>query len=235
MTKKKVTEEARKSSDNLNDTKAGFVAKLQKNKKLLSIIGVAVAVVVVGILAYTFLIKKPAVNKQNEAIAKVDKVAFDQVSVGGFESLGDSAIVAYYKKVAEGGYDAGNRAKLMSAIGLYKQGNYDEAIKYLQDYDVQDKIIGPVALSLLGDCYVNTDKLNDAIEAYNKAVDKSDKNPYLTPVFMVKLAHIYHYQKKYGDEAAQYEEIVAKYPQYLNATYFNIEKDLERAKMLSGK
>ena len=123
----------------------------------------------------------------------------------------------------------------MAAIGLYNDGKYDEAIKYLKDYSAGDAIIGPAALSLLGDCYVNTDKLDDAIAAYKKAISKSGDNEYYTPLFMVKLAHIYHEQKKYADEADIYQQIVDKYPAYLQNSYFNIEKDLERAKQLAGK
>ena len=52
---------------------------------------------------------------------------------------------------------------------------------------------------------------------------------------MVKLAHIYHEQKKYSDEAAIYQEIMDKYPRFMSNTNFNIEKDLERAKQLAGK
>lgn len=227
MSKKQSTEETRTSIDNLNDTLTGFGAKVQKNMKVLSIIGLAMAVVVVAIIGYIFFIKKPAVNKQDNAIGQADH---EMLMTGN-----DSIATAIYMKVAEGGYDAANRAKLMSAIGLYDQGKYDEAIKFLNDYDANDEMIGPAALSLLGDCYVNTDKLDQAVDAYKKAIKESDNNPYYTPVFMVKLAHVYHEQKKYADEAAMYQEIVDKYPQFLKSSYFNIEKDLERAKQLAGK
>lgn len=224
MSKKTTNEETRTSIDNLNDSLTGLGAKVQKNMKVLSIIGIVVAAIVVAVIVYIFLVAKPANKRQDNAIGQADR---ELLMTGN-----DSTSTVMYQKVAE---DGNNRAKLMSAIGLYKQGKYDEAIKYLKDYGVQDAIIGPASLSLLGDCYVNTDKLDDAISAYKKAISESDNNEYYTPVFMVKLAHIYHEQKKYGDEAAIYQEIMEKYPQFLGNTYFNIEKDYERAKQLSGK
>lgn len=227
MSKKTTDEETRTSIDNLNDSLTGLSAKVQKNMKVLSIIGLVIAAIVVGIIVYIFLVKKPAVKRQDNAIGQADR---EMLMTGN-----DSTSTVMYQKVAEGGHDSGNRAKLMAAIGLYKQGKYDEAIKYLKDYDVKDDIIGAASLSLLGDCYVNTDKLDDAIKAYKKAVSESDNNPYYTPVFMVKLAHIYHEQKKYADEMNMYQEIMDKYPQFLKNTYFNIEKDYERAKLLAGK
>lgn len=227
MSKKKEAEETRTSIDNLNEGLTELGSKAQKNMKVLAIIGVIIAAIVIGIAVYVFLIKKPAVNRQNNNIGQADR---ELLMTGN-----DSTATVLYKKVAEGGQDAGNRAKLMAAIGLYNQGNYDEAIKYLKDYDVKDDIIGPASLSLLGDCYVNTDKLDDAVGAYKKAISESDGNAYYTPLFMVKLAHVYHEQKKYADEAALYQEIVDKYPQFMSNSNLNIEKDLERAKQLAGK
>ena len=227
MSKKTTGEETRTSIDDLNDSLTGISAKVQKNMKVLSIIGIVIALIVVAVIVYIFLVKKPAVNKQNNAIAQADR---EMLMTGN-----DSIATAMYQKVAEGSYDAANRAKLMAAIGLYNDGKYDEAIKYLKDYSAGDAIIGPAALSLLGDCYVNPDKLDDAIAAYKKAISKSGDNEYYTPLFMVKLAHIYHEQKKYADEADIYQQIVDKYPAYLQNSYFNIEKDLERAKQLAGK
>lgn len=227
MSKKTTGEETRTSIDDLNDSLTGISAKVQKNMKVLSIIGIVIALIVVAVIVYIFLVKKPAVNKQNNAIAQADR---EMLMTGN-----DSIATAMYQKVAEGSYDAANRAKLMAAIGLYNDGKYDEAIKYLKDYSAGDAIIGPAALSLLGDCYVNTDKFDDAIAAYKKAISKSGDNEYYTPLFMVKLAHIYHEQKKYADEADIYQQIVDKYPAYLQNSYFNIEKDLERAKQLAGK
>lgn len=227
MSKKTTGEETRTSIDDLNDSLTGISAKVQKNMKVLSIIGIVIALIVVAVIVYIFLVKKPAVNKQNNAIAQADR---EMLMTGN-----DSIATAMYQKVAEGSYDAANRAKLMTAIGLYNDGKYDEAIKYLKDYSAGDAIIYLAALSLLGDCYVNTDKLDDAIAAYKKAISKSGDNEYYTPLFMVKLAHIYHEQKKYADEADIYQQIVDKYPAYLQNSYFNIEKDLERAKQLAGK
>ncbi len=227
MSKKATTEETRTSIDNLNDSLTGLGAKVQKNMKKLTIIGAVIALVIVAIIGYIFLVKKPAVNKQDNAIGQADR---EMLMTGN-----DSISTAMYQKVAEGSYDAGNRAKLMSAIGLYNQEKYAEAIKYLEDYKVQDDIIGAAAKSLLGDCYVNIDKYDEAVKAFNEAISVSKGNPYYTPIFMVKLAHIYHEQKKYADEASLYQEIKDKYPEFINNSSFNIEKDLERAKQLAGK
>ena len=141
MSKKTTGEETRTSIDDLNDSLTGISAKVQKNMKVLSIIGIVIALIVVAVIVYNFLVKKPAVNKQNNAIAQADR---EMLMTGN-----DSIATAMYQKVAEGSYDAANRAKLMAAIGLYNDGKYDEAIKYLKDYSAGDAIIGPAAVSRL--------------------------------------------------------------------------------------
>ncbi|MBD5246635.1 MAG: tetratricopeptide repeat protein [Barnesiella sp.] len=223
MSKKIENEETLAELENANES---LEAKVKKNLKALSIIGIVIALIVVGVIVYIFLVRQPAIKKQDNAIAQADR----EMLMTGNDSLANQK----YQKVAEGGYAAGNRAKLMSAIGLYKDGKYNEAIAMLKGYDVKDDIVGPAALSLLGDCYVNTDKLNDAIDTFKKAVKESDENPYYTPIFLVKLAHIYHEQKNYTEEAKMYQEIVDKYPQFLQTSGINVEKELERANTLAG-
>lgn len=227
MSKKTVNEETRTSIDTVNDSLTGLSESVVKNKKQIAIVAGIVAVVVIGILVYIFLIKKPAIAKQDNAIAQADR---ELLTTGN-----DSIATAMYQQVAEGGYDAGNRAKLMAAIGLYKQAKYEDAIKYLEAYDATDDIIGAASFSLLGDCYVNIDKLDQAVNAFNDAISQSDNNAYYTPVFMVKLAHVYNAQGKHAEEAALYQGIVDKYPEFLGSTGFNIKKDLERAKILAGE
>ena len=73
MSKKTTDEETRTSIDDLNDSLTGISAKVQKNMKVLSIIGIVIALIVVAVIVYIFLVRKPAVNKQNNAIAQADR------------------------------------------------------------------------------------------------------------------------------------------------------------------
>lgn len=115
-----------------------------------------------------------------------------------------------------------------------EDGQKSEKERGRRAYSASDDIIGAMAYSLLGDCYVNIDKLDDAVSAFKDAISQSGKNAYYTPVFMVKLAHVYNAQKNHQEEANLYQEIVEKYPEFLSNSGFNIKKDLERAKILAG-
>lgn len=170
--------------------------------------GIAVAVVVIGVLAYIYLYKQPAVAKANEAIGEADRIAM-------FEG-NDSTALASYEAVANGyGFDAGNRAKLEAAMLLYQQGDYQKALDYVSKYDNTDDVVAPLALGLKGDCLVNLDRNADAVKAFNKAISLSDNNPQLVPYFLQKLATVYCAESKFDDAVKAYKEIEEKYPFYV--------------------
>ena len=207
--------------DNINDTLTGFGAKVQKNQKVIFIIAGIFAVIVLGVIVYLFAFRAPRQQAANEAVAEADLEML---------SGNDSAAIATYKKVAdEFGHEAGKRAALNAAVGLYEQGNYEEALKYAKDFSSQDKVMQAGAYSLQGDCYVNLKNYPEAIDFYKKAIDESDKNPAYTPFFMLKLARVYRETKDFKDEAAIYAEIQKDYPKYAADNGIDIEKYLERA------
>ncbi len=227
MAKKNEPVEAQNAIDNLDDTLKGVSRKLEDNKKVIyTVAGVVLALVVIA-LVYFYMFRQPGIQKANDAIGSADV----QLALGN-----DTIAMQKYMSVADNsGYDAGNRAALQAAILLYKEGKYEEALKYVKKYDPTESIIGAAAYSLEGDCYVNLDKLGDAVDAYKKAIKTSDDNKAYTPFFMLKLARVYRAQQDYAAEAKIYEEIVKDYPQYGSMNNINIEKYLERAKLEAAK
>ncbi len=211
--------------EEVNDNLTKMTQKMQDNKKMIAIWSCVVIAVVVLILAYVYFFRNPRIMKADEAIGNADL----ELALGN-----DSTALAQYKVLADdGAYEAGNRAALQAAIILYKQGKYQEAIKYLDDYSANENIIGPAAYSLKGDCYVNLDTpdYGKAADAFQKAVSESDANPAYTPFFMMKLARVYAAQKNYAEEAKVYEKILAEYPLYGSAHNLDVEKLLDRAKL----
>ncbi|MDE6488864.1 MAG: tetratricopeptide repeat protein, partial [Paramuribaculum sp.] len=168
--------ETKTGLDNLNDSLTGIEQTVEKNQKLIMWGCIGVVAIVAIILIYMFAIRKPGIENSNNAIGQADL----EMLVGN-----DSTALVQYQHVAdEYGYDAGNRAALNAAILLYKKGKYQEALDYLAKYSSKENVIGATAKSLEGDCYVNLDKLDEAIACYEKAVKISDKNPALTPYFL---------------------------------------------------
>lgn len=209
--------------DSINESLTDMTRKVEDNKKIIIYAVAGVIVLILLVVGYMQLIRKPAIQKADEAVGRADI----ELARGN-----DSIALAQYQAVAdEHGYSAGNRAALQAAILLFNDGKYEEAAKYINDYDHTETIVGAAAYSLKGDCYVNLDKLPEAVKAYKDAIKQSDNNTYYTPFFMMKLARVYRAQQDYKAEADIYEEIIKKYPAYGRDNNINLQKYLERARL----
>ncbi len=218
---------ARTSIDELNDSLSSMEQKLEGNKKIIGWIIGAIIIVAVIVLGYIYLIYTPNVEKAKEDIAKADmSLAMGQ----------DSVALKQYETIATNySNSAANRADLNAAILLYSKGKYQEAINYLKEYDPKGELVGPASQSLLGDCYVNLKKYDDAISAFDKAISLSDSNPLYTPLFMMKKATVLRELKKYAEEAKLLESIKSDYPEFSGSYRIDIDKYIERAKAQAGE
>lgn len=213
--------------EELNDSLTNVTKKVQDNQKIIVTCSLVVVFVAVLVIAYVYFFRNPSMQKHNDNIGNADL----ELALGN-----DSVALAQYTDLADNGsFEASNRAALQSAILLYQQGKYEEALKYADKYSPREEIIGAGALSLKGDCLVNLDRLDEAVKAYEKAVSVSDDNPAYTPFFLVKLARVYHAQNNYTAEADAYARILKDYPLYGQAHNLDVEKLLDRANLLAGK
>ncbi|MCC8072169.1 MAG: tetratricopeptide repeat protein [Bacteroidales bacterium] len=214
-------QETRTSVDELNDTLTGIEQKVQNNQKIIMWACVAVAAVICLVLLYVYAIRRPGIQAANDAVGQADMT----LTMGN-----DSLALAQYKQVADNyGYEGGNRAALNAAILLYQKGDYQEAINYLQKYSTRESLIGASSQSLEGDCYVNLEQYDKALDCFRKAVKLSDNNPYYTPVFLMKEATVERHLGNHKAEAALYQEIADKYPNYGAQSNIDIQKYIIRA------
>lgn len=182
---------------------------------------IALSVIAIVVLVYIFAIRNPGIKSANEAVSQAD-VTLSQGN--------DSLALAQYQQVAnQYGYEGGNRAALMAATLLYKDGKYEEAIKELKNFSPSEAIVGAAAYSLEGDCNVNLQKYPEALKCYDKAIAQSDNNALYTPLFMLKKATVLREQKDYAAELKVLKQIKSDYPQYGNTYGLSIDKYIARA------
>lgn len=210
--------QTRTTVEDVNEKLTTMEQKLENNKKLI-IYGVAAIVAVFAAVAIFLMVRNNGIKDAQNMVNKADME---------YMMKGDSAALVAYKKAAQESYAPADRAAQMAATILYKQKKYDEAIKLLEGSSFNGKIMGPAALSLLADCYVNKKNYDQALSTYDKAISQAGDNESLTPVFMKKKATVLHATKKYDDELAVYEEMKSKFPGF--ALNMNIDKYIERAK-----
>ncbi len=88
---------------------------------------------------------------------------------------------------------------------------------------------------LLGDCYVNLKKYDQALEAFTTAVRKGEGNPQIVPRALLKKAVVYDAQKKYADALECYNIIKRDFPKFQLGNGISIDAYIEREKARIGK
>lgn len=223
MAKKETT---RTSIDELNESLSSFEQKVENNKKYIYWITGAIVAVALVVLGYVYGIHNPNMEKAKAEIAKADL----DLSLGK-----DSVALQEYLAVANNySNDPANRANLNAAIILYQKGKYQEAADNIKKFDAEGTIVGPASQSLLGDCYVNLKKYDEALSAFDKAISLSKDNALYTPLFMIKKAVVYREQKNFKAEAEIYQTIKDNYPEFSASYRIDVEKYLVRAKAEAG-
>lgn len=219
--------ETRTSIDELNESLSGIEKKVEENKKMIVwVVGAIVAIAVI-ILGYVYLIQEPNFENAKEEIAKADA----NLSLGQ-----DSIALNEYMAVADNySNNAANRAGLNAGIILFQQGKYEEAINYIKKFDGEGALVGPASQSLIGDCYVNLQKYDEAVNYFDKAIKLAGDNEYYTPLFILKKATVLREQKKYAEELAALEIIKDKYPNFVAGYRVDVNKYIERAKVQAAK
>ena len=223
----KKVNETRTSIEELNESLSGIEKKVEENKKVIVWVVAAIVAIAVVILGYVYLIQNPNMEKAKEEIAKADvdyTMGQDSIALNEYMAVADN-----YSN------DAANRAGLNAAIILYKQGKYEEAIKYLNKFDAAGTLVGPASQALLGDCYVNLQKYDDAVKYFDKAISLAGDNELYTPLFILKKATVLREQQKYAEEAELLQTIKDEYPNFIMGYQVDVDKYLERAKAQAGK
>lgn len=227
MSNKEKNQSTVTSVDEVNDSLVSVEQKFEKNKKAITRGLIAVVVIAAAVLGYIYGYHAPKVEAAKDAIAVADMSVMQQ---------NDSIALMQYMAVADQ-YSASpaNRAALEAASRLYLNGEYENAISYLQKYDASKSIVGAASQSLMGDCYVNLKNYDEAIKYFDKAIDYSEKNALYTPLFMIKKATVLAAKSDFAAEAKIYDEILNNYPEYGAAYNINIEKYKARAEANASK
>ena len=181
-----------------------------KNKK--AFIGVIVAIIVVAALnAFGVFSPKSNENSEaNQAIANIEYKVFE----GDFETAlnGDDFNIGLLEIIEKyDGTSAANKANLYAGIVYAQQKQYEEAIKYLSEYEGEDNIIAAKAKQTLGNCYSHTGNLDKAIKLVLDAATMAN-NIAVTPSCWRDAAVMYEVQGNTAEAMKLYNRIKNEYP-----------------------
>jgi tetratricopeptide (TPR) repeat protein len=205
---------------------------IEKNQKSI-LYGIAVVALLVGAILgirHGYLIpqekKAAAALFKGEQYFGKDSFALalygNEADYPGFES-----IISDY-----GVTKSGNLAKAYAGICYYRLGETEKAIGQLKSFSGKDKILSPAITGLIGDCYVNTGKVKEAIDYFEKAARQAN-NEIISPTYLKKAGIAYESLSQYNDAVKTYSSIKEKY--YNSEEASDIDKFITRASELAKK
>jgi len=188
----------------------------------------AVVLAVGGWWLYKSMIVAP---KQKEAVSAMwhAQQQFDRDSFklalenpgGGFDGF-----VSIADKFS--GTPAGNSANYYAGICYLQMGDFDNAIKYLEDYSPEGELLPAMKYGALGDCYSEKEDYGKALDFYEKAADAT-KNDLLATYYLKKLGMLNEYQGNKEAAVKAYERIRRDFPNQSSQDWREIEKYIYRA------
>jgi TolA-binding protein len=204
----------------LKEKLAGAENWLEQNPKIVVGVAAAILIIVGGYFAFNYY-----KNNQNDL---AQKEMFQAVYYFEADSLnkalnGDGNNLGFLEIIDEYGItDAANLANYYAGVSYLKQGKFELARLYLEDFSASDLLIQARAYSLVGDSYMEEEKYDDAAKYYSKAANYKP-NKYFSPSYLMKEALAYEKLNQPDKARETYDKIIDEYwesSEYQNARKF---------------
>lgn len=203
----------------LDETASKSEKWVEKNRRPIFIGLLLIALAILGYMAYTKFVLEPKEKEAADELAFPKKYfeqalnseasadsLFTVALNGGDGKFGLVDIVENY-----GTTKAGNLAKYMSGIAYLKKSDYENAIKYLNDFKSDDEILGTLAKGNIGDAFSEINQPEDALKYYEEAANLKD-NDFTSPLYLFKAGQTAMDLKSYEKAGALFERIKNDYP-----------------------
>ena len=205
---------------------------IEKYSKTIIWCVLGVIVLGVGIWLYIDKVVKPRGDKAAEQLyaaeeqfmAGADSAALNAPAAG---AMGLLEIADKYSRT-----DAGKLAHAYAGIIYYDEGKYEEAIRELKEFKAKEKMVAPSITRLIGDCYVELGKYDEAAKYFMDAAKAAD-NPVVSPSCLIKAGHVYEELGQYDKALKAYKEIQDKYytapeSESIEASIIRVEAKLKK-------
>ncbi len=182
---------------------------IEENSQSL-LIGVGVILLLaVGIWGYIKFVSEPAelAASQDSFMAQV---YFENDSLN--LALKGSPSAMGFLEIADvhSGTEAGNLANYYAGVCYLNLGQYDNAIRSLDQFSSDDPIFGALAKSAIADCFMELNQPSDAYDYYKKALS-FEKNELVTPLILKKTAIAAQMNNKFGEAEKYWNQLATEY------------------------
>ena len=204
----------------LKEKLAGAESWLEQNPKIVVGVAAAILIIVGGYFAFNYYKNSQndlAQKEMFQAVYYFEADSLDKALNGDGNNLGFLEIIEEY-----GVTDAANLANFYAGVSYLKQGKFELARLYLEDFNATDLLIQARAYGLVGDSYMEEKKYDDAAKYYNKAANYKP-NKYFSPSYLMKEALAYEKLNQNDKARETYDKIINLYwesSEYQNARKF---------------
>jgi tetratricopeptide (TPR) repeat protein len=196
------------------------------------LIGIAAIVVIIALIwAYKTFYIEPKTKEAQAALFRGEQYFLagqDSLAIFGDGNayIGFEAIINEY-----GSTKTGDVAKAYAGLSYARMGQYEKALDYLKDFSGGDEMITPAVKGAIGDCLVNTGKVDEAVSYFEKAA-KEAQDMLLSPIFYKKAALACREQKNYDKVIKLFTTIKNDYMMSPEAA--EADKYIQEATILKG-
>jgi tetratricopeptide (TPR) repeat protein len=198
----------------------------EKNSRNILIASAAVIILAGGYLGYKYLYQLPAETKaQEEIFVAEENFRKDSIAL----ALNGNATTTGFLKVIKkhGGTKTGNIARLYAGECYLLLGDFNNAVKYLEDFNASgSRQVEAKKEGLLGDAYSELKKNEEAIKHYKKAGTLFEEDQALSSEYLFRAALLLEISGKNKEAIELYQQVKDKYPR--SEKGFVVDKYLAR-------
>lgn len=228
MSKKQKEANPETNLENINEVLTSSEQFIEKNQNAIMIGLGVIIVLVLAVLAYHNLYKKPKNEKAQAAIFKGER--YFQNQQDSLALFGDGNDYIGFEEVINqfGGTKTADLAKAYAGISYSRLGDNEKALSHLNKFKGGDKLITPAISGAVGDVYMNMDASDKAANQFLKAAKDAD-DKLLSPIYYKKAGLAYLHAHNF-DKAIEVFENIKK--TYLNSPEGQeADKYIEQAKL----
>lgn len=198
---KKKTETQQEELDHLTTTER-FI---DKYKQPLIIGGASIVVIILGIVGYQKLVSEPheeeSLDAYWNAFYEFENDSLN-LAVSGNENFdGMEEVADEYDGTA-----GGDIANYTIGLAEMENGDFEAAIESFESCGFEDVVLGSMVIGLQGDCYVELDDLESAVDKYEEAAAR-EENEFTSPMYLKKAGLAYEALGQNDNAREAYQKI----------------------------
>ncbi len=217
MAKKETNQDLLENPEIIAEKVEGVEHWIERNPKIVVGFLGALVLLVGGYFGFRYFVDSQNQQAQSEMFQAVRYFESDSLNLamkGDGNNLGFEQIIEDYSLT-----EAANLANFYAGAICLKQGKFQLAIYYLEDFSSNDILVQARAYSLRGDAHMELKEYEEAAKYYSKAANHKP-NKFFTPGYLMKEALAYEKLNQNEKAIKAYERIINEFwdsSEYQNA------------------